>query len=560
MFSGDIPTYPVVFAAADGKYFMEHASSFIFSATENGFDVHIHIIHPTAEVWKHATYLQALSKGKVTYTWHSVKDGVDPETLRVHYATARFVIAPHILDLCGKLLILDIDCMIMKPFEFPKEPVAFFPRTDEVNAANEWEKQGMKVAAGAVYFDKRGIEVCFAVTKELGELEQRWFVDQVALSRVMDRVPEDAIHHFDSEFMDWEFKEGTAIWTGKGPRKYENENYLSAKKDWDLFDEKLKDYNNIILKPRLDVPFKQSSWVKPTFDMFDVDLPEIRTHWKNFVDIKQKELNALVLHAPKYWFDPSYTEVKEDATYYVPHMERAWWGGGDNCKYYMQTVFPWLFTIDDQGWAGGSAYKETFDVNAEYDTKLFDSLKKYIKQGKTKFEDIQGESNWEFDDRYILVPLQIPHDETLKYHSDVSMKEMVTAMCEWADSDANTDKVTVVFKGHPINYASMYRLEEVIEQYDNVIYTTQSHIKPMMENAEAVFVVNSGTGQEAMLHEKPVVTFGRCDYKEATIHGDVTDISGTWEKVNSDDHEKRVALYKKWFGWFDTVTFNTKNQ
>jgi hypothetical protein len=30
--------------------------------------------------------------------------------------------------------------------------------------------------------------------------------------------------------MDWEFIEGTVIWTGKGPRKYENQKYLAAKK------------------------------------------------------------------------------------------------------------------------------------------------------------------------------------------------------------------------------------------------------------------------------------------------------------------------------------------
>jgi hypothetical protein len=29
--------------------------------------------------------------------------------------------------------------------------------------------------------------------------------------------------------MDWEFVEGTTIWTGKGPRKYDNPTYLAKK-------------------------------------------------------------------------------------------------------------------------------------------------------------------------------------------------------------------------------------------------------------------------------------------------------------------------------------------
>ena len=37
---------------------------------------------------------------------------------------------------------------------------------------------------------------------------------------------------FDGNFMDWEFIEGTTIWTGKGPRKFENQKYLKAKKDF----------------------------------------------------------------------------------------------------------------------------------------------------------------------------------------------------------------------------------------------------------------------------------------------------------------------------------------
>jgi hypothetical protein len=29
--------------------------------------------------------------------------------------------------------------------------------------------------------------------------------------------------------MDWEFREGTNIWTGKGPRKYDNPVYVGKK-------------------------------------------------------------------------------------------------------------------------------------------------------------------------------------------------------------------------------------------------------------------------------------------------------------------------------------------
>ena len=32
--------------------------------------------------------------------------------------------------------------------------------------------------------------------------------------------------------MDWEFKHGTMLWTGKGPRKYDNKTYVTQKDNY----------------------------------------------------------------------------------------------------------------------------------------------------------------------------------------------------------------------------------------------------------------------------------------------------------------------------------------
>ena len=37
---------------------------------------------------------------------------------------------------------------------------------------------------------------------------------------------------FGPEFMDWEFIENTTIWTGKGPRKYDNPVYVGKKEEF----------------------------------------------------------------------------------------------------------------------------------------------------------------------------------------------------------------------------------------------------------------------------------------------------------------------------------------
>jgi len=562
MIYGELPTTGAVFAACDSKYFMDHAGPFLYSASENGFNVHIHVVNPTNEVLSYAAILSSTSQTHTTFTFHDVDLGkLSGEERRAYYACARFQVAPHILRFAERLLVLDIDCLIMRPFEFPNKPIGYFPR-ESLPGTTGWEAEGTKVAAGAVYFGKHATaqKVCTAIGQAIDQLPLQWFNDQIALSHAMKQLPDDYVEKFDGEFMDWEFKQGTAIWTGKGPRKYDNPTYVAEKNRMDKAKEYTKDKDTIILAPRLDLMFKRSG-----VDYAKGSIEPIRIHWGNFIDklasIRADHMHTtpLIIQAPRWFFNESICEWfdEEKCMIYVPHSEKSIWGGGDNCRYYMQTVFPWLFTIDKKGWGGGSSYKEWFDPAKETENGSYKSMQEYIEKGNTKFKHLQPETEWEPKEEYVFMPLQLPHDETIKYHSDVTVPEVVKAMCEWADNGGKK----VVFKGHPVNIGSMEPLVEIINQYKNVQYVTDVDINEGIKKSLAVYVVNSGTGQESMLHGKPVVTFGRCDYEAVTIHGDINNLSETWEQVANDDNEERVQLYSKWYDWFLTdVTFNTRKE
>ena len=66
-----------------------------------------------------------------------------------------------------------------------------------------------------------------------------WFADQVALWKAYERATMrgDRFHRFTNKDLDWEFTEGTSVWTGKGPLKYENQEFLKKqqyyKNMWD---------------------------------------------------------------------------------------------------------------------------------------------------------------------------------------------------------------------------------------------------------------------------------------------------------------------------------------
>ena len=51
----------------------------------------------------------------------------------------------------------------------------------------------------------------------------------------MVRIASSLKHVFDNDFMDWEFREGTVIWTGKGSRKFDNPTYVNAKNEFDRY-------------------------------------------------------------------------------------------------------------------------------------------------------------------------------------------------------------------------------------------------------------------------------------------------------------------------------------
>lgn len=223
---GELPTYPVIFAACDPNYFKEHAPSLIYSCDDVGKDVHIHVCNPTQETYDIANIINTDTNIKLTFSYNDHPD--QGREMRAYYASLRFFVLPTLLQVAKKVLVVDVDCMFMHDFEFPETATGYFPR-EPLNSGNEWEREGTRVAAGAVYMDDTAINIALAVADRISKGPMQWFIDQVALSEIFNMVDEKYITKFDSQFMDWEFLDNTIIWTGKGPRKYDNPKYVEAK-------------------------------------------------------------------------------------------------------------------------------------------------------------------------------------------------------------------------------------------------------------------------------------------------------------------------------------------
>ena len=205
----------------------------------------------------------------------------------------------------------------------------------------------------------------------------------------------------------------------------------------------------LILKPRLDLPFKRFGLKVP-----NKNIEPIRIHWQNFVD-RLHEYHAMrhdkvvVVEEERWKFINMIVQCYNPDLAYIPHTDKKNFIGSNVCRYYMQTVFPWLFTVDKEGWGGNASHaKDGWEVAPDED-RTFNLFKERADRGESKFDQPQNEFVNNIGE-FIFVPLQLPHDETIKYHSNVQVVTWAVRLMEWSYEN----RINVIFKNHPINPGS----------------------------------------------------------------------------------------------------------
>jgi len=310
-----------------------------------------------------------------------------------------------------------------------------------------------------------------------------------------------------------------------------------------------------ILFPRLDVTFKEGPVPEGRGE-----IPPIRIHWQNFKDklLQHHMLKAgdkvSIIEKPLWQFTTEFVESLDADIVYIPHKSTDTFPvSGKEVRYYMQSVFPFQFYIDSKGFAGGSSrYPFDYDWNLEIPHgSFYAQMQARALAGESKFaQPPMGKITVESDGPYVLFPCQIPHDETIKYHSDISVLDALMATCE-ATKKLN---MPLVVKGHPVNPGSMAPLYQAVKQYDHVHWVDDVSIHDLIPNAHAVVVVNSGTGMEAMLHKRPVITFGRCEYDCVSNKATADNIVDVLRSPVFNEKEVR-AFFESWYEW----TYDTRN-
>ena len=277
-----------------------------------------------------------------------------------------------------------------------------------------------------------------------------------------------------------------------------------------------------IYMPRLDIPFKKS--VIPATRS---RISDLRLHWLKFVKTLAKVYSdqnhkVTVIEAPL--FNITVEKVRQNSyeadLIYIPHKMQENWLLDSRVRYYMQMVIPHIFSIDSKGWCASTSFYP-IPLSQDIDADLVERLKLRKIRNESKFQqntkpDISLANNTGF----LFFPCQLPHDETIRYHSDVSVLQALESLLVYVRYRSET--LSLVVKGHPANPESMKPLKETFDRYakdassDRLIWADSGNIHKYLERSSAVFTVNSGVGFEALLHSKQVYNFGYCDYQNAS--------------------------------------------
>ncbi len=187
----------------------------------------------------------------------------------------------------------------------------------------------------------------------------------------------------------------------------------------------------------------------------------------------------------------------------------------DMSLHFKETDRPSLFSFDRRGYAGWSEFSETALARLEAQQIPLDDADRFFELEKqrviggnlSKYRQADVTDAEELPDRFIFVALQLIGDAVSQL-AYLNLFEMVDEVVE----TAAVHGLSVVVKRHPLCTSpevSQY-LAELASR--GAIRQVFSSIHAIIPKADAVCVVNSGVGAEALLHEKPVYVFGRADY------------------------------------------------
>jgi len=610
-FGNDEPL--LLFSACDAGY-IRYAISLIRSVDlySPGFSFILHIINPTDESLDRVNELTAGLRHTRLFVSREYTDltSLTLKQRRAYYASARFprlqtLLAEHRIPIFS----MDADSLVVNPidldFSDKTDAEVIIVRRDQIEGTPEH----LSIATGSIWFLPTSgvIDFLTAVADKIDELFENqaleWFVDQIVFFQKMQEFKK--VHYFNlkPKYADWHFKETSILWAGKGGRKLYDMRFfiiqalLSDDEDRrnlanmlvanfnnssDLFSTKWMQERLALARkasarialyiPRLDLPWKRGTVANAAPPIPSEDAIDLRLYWKAFTlrlanSIQRAGMSVDIIEIPAWEISRKKIEESCSALALIPHRCKLDFDDGHTpVMFYMQEFFRWVFVINDQGWsAASSIYPVQLQSALSQNEGIYDRYRSRLQDGSmgSKFSQPISKSKEELlneglipvsiDSRgvktgsprpYIFFPLQIPTDQSIRYFSDISEEAVVAALVTWA----RTRDVALVLKPHPANMKSMVPFEKYADGV--TVFYSNASVHDLIKHASSIYTINSGVGFEALLHAKPVITFGRVEYDCVTFNATLENLDQAWEFSLNTSNAELETRYRRFVDWF----------
>jgi hypothetical protein len=199
--------------AADSKYFDLYGKALALSLLQHApwATVHVHLYNPAAD------QLEWCSQKNVSYTTELID--INDKEFNTLCACIRFIRIPEIFDPSAKIISFDCDVLVNKTIPLDK----FLEATDNSKITI---RKGGKSLASAISFGSDDFRNRYStrLKENFKEGNIYWFLDQDILDSMMIENP---IPQLSSEWTGTKMTPDRMIWTAKGSRKHENEQYVN---------------------------------------------------------------------------------------------------------------------------------------------------------------------------------------------------------------------------------------------------------------------------------------------------------------------------------------------
>lgn len=186
-----------------------------------------------------------------------------------------------------------------------------------------------------------------------------------------------------------------------------------------------------------------------------------------------------------------------------------------------ESYIPGFFSIDPKGYSG---FSKLADMDKNYilkDIKLniakkfiYNIYKTIIKKNISKYNQNIFKNNYSIPNNSVFFPLQVQNDTVLDLMS-FEFYNLLEHVCK-------NITYPIIIKIHPYSIDIDYLRKKILDLsliYPNVILSEES-VHQILPKCKCCMTINSGVGFEALLHNKPVITFGKSDYHTVTYNCD----------------------------------------